>query len=109
MKINTLEKGLRNRELVPTIKIEDKLGTIYIAETDLQFDKDHPLGFYQYAWAVSNKASKGKMDVMNWVEFNGNHDQNFDSSTRRKMRINAAVEEARKFLKISKEIGRFDG
>jgi len=99
-------KGLR-----PICKLEEKKATIGIAETDYENDKRdaHPWGYYQTVYAVAGKASQGKVDVAQWLEFDALHDKDKDWSqeTKRQARINVTIKIAKEFVEKNIEAGRY--
>jgi len=98
-------KGFRAVE-----RIEDPKATIVIAETDWEKPtREFPLGYYQTVFAVGGKASKGKVDVAQWLEFDAFHDKDKGMTPREKelSRRRATLEEARKFVEKNIETGRY--
>ncbi|MCH2612553.1 MAG: hypothetical protein MK006_15920 [Pirellulales bacterium] len=94
------KKGLRCVERGDVGKAE-----IFIAETDKEADllrfPQYPNGFFQTAWFVASNASEGKLDVGQWIEFDGLHDLQHSNSERQQMRINVARKEAERFIENS--------
>ena len=66
------EKGLRYVE-----KIELPKATIHLAETEYMNDRpnEFPTGYYQTAFFIAAKVSKGDIDGGVWVEFDALHDK----------------------------------
>lgn len=98
-------KGLR-----PVQRIERPKATIFIAETDYETDrpKEFPLGYYQTVFAIATRASKGKMDLMSFLEFDAFHDmeEGWTTDQKRNARINMTIKEADTFIKKNVEAGR---
>jgi hypothetical protein len=98
-------KGLR-----PVEKYETPKATVAIAETDWERPtREHPLGYYQTVFAVGGKASKGNLDVAQWLEFDALHDKDkgMTQEEKRQSRIRATKEEAMKFIEKNIEMGRY--
>lgn len=108
---STFEDFCRKKGLRPSKKIEDTHATIYIAETDLELDRpfEYPWGYYQTVWAISGKASKGKLDMAQWLEFESMHDkeQSLSVEGKRQARINATIKVARSVIDKCLETGRY--
>lgn len=93
-------KGMRLRD-----RVSDKNGEIYIAHTDLELDnnREFPWGYYQVAYFLVNKKSKGKFFGGRWMDFDAMHDSDkgWTPETKRIARENVAIEEARKVLEVT--------
>lgn len=110
MKVEDLEHAMNYHGLRAARKIEDSDATIYLAETDREYDNpEFPNGYYQTAWFLANKASNGKLDVGRYLEFDGFHDIKLSDEDRREARLSATLEDARKFIRINIETGRLNG
>jgi len=90
-------KGLR-----PVRKVDDPEAIIGIAETDWENDRpgEYPLGYYQTAYAVGGRNSKGKVDFAVWIEFDALHDKDegWTQEAKRQARINKTLKEARTLI-----------
>lgn len=105
------EKFCRIKGLHPVKKITDPKADIFVAETDWMNDnpREFPWGYYQTVWAVAGKASKGKIDVARWLNFDVMHDKekNLSIEGKKQARINAAVEDARGFVHENLKVARY--
>ena len=96
-------KGLRT-----VTKIDDPKAIIAIAETDFEPpNKDHPWGFYQTVYAIGGKASHGKVDIAQWLEFDATHDMDRTDNDRRQGRITTTIATARDTVKKMLETERY--
>lgn len=107
------QKFLPAKGLRPLMKIDEKMGTIFIAESDLETDRplDYPWGYYQTAWFIATKASKGKIDGGSWMEFESMHDTNLNLTKDQKQqaRVNTALSQAKEFIDKNLKTGRING
>ena len=99
-------KGLR-----PVEKYEQPKAIVAIAETDWENDKlgEFPFGYYQTVFAVGGKASKGNLDVAQWLEFDAFHDKEagLSQKEKREARLRATREAASQFIEKNIEMGRY--
>jgi len=106
-----IDRFVREFHLRPAGVVSYKGRDIFIAETDLEMDRpiEYPWGYYQVAWFVSSPKSMEKLDIGNWAEYESMHDkeQSWTPETKRTARINDVVNQARKFINQSEEVGRY--
>lgn len=98
-------KGLRVVD-----KIDLPKATIFIAETDhLNDRKDYPMGYYQTAFFVGAKASKGEIDGGIPFEFDAFHDKDkgWTPEAKKMARRNATIKEAKKWVDKNIEMDRY--
>ncbi|HAA99594.1 MAG TPA: hypothetical protein DCL39_15975 [Alteromonas macleodii] len=104
------EDFCKKKGMKPCDRGDAGLAEVFIAETektiDLERFPDYKDGFYQVAWFVASRASEGKLDVGQWIEFDANHDFLQPQKTRRQMRINVARKEAERFIENSIKANR---
>lgn len=89
---------------------DDAKAIILIAETDWEKPtNDCPMGYYQTVFAVGGKASKGKIDIAQWLEFDAFHDMKAGWSMKEKRlaRHRATLAAAREYVDTNLEIGRY--
>lgn len=105
MKIEHLEQAVQRAGLNPIKKIEEGDNTIYLAETDLEINREYPFGYYQTAWFLATKGSKG-LEVGRALNFERSHDKEkgWTETERRERRIKAALEDAREWIKNSGKV-----
>lgn len=105
------ENFCRTKGLHAISKYEEEKAIIAIAETELETDRaiDYPWGYYQTVFAVGGKASKGKVDVAQWLEFDAFHDKDkgMTQEEKKKARRRATLEEARKYVETNLKMGRY--
>ena len=105
------ERFCRIKGLRPVERYDEEKAIIGIAETDWENDRigDFPFGYYQTVFAVGGKASKGKLDVAQWLEFDAFHDKdrNMTQEEKKLSRRRATLYEARKFVEKNIETGRY--
>ncbi len=84
------------------MKISEKNGDIYIAETEWENDrpKEYPLGYFQTAYFLMSRRSEGKVDVGQWLEFDAFHDlqKGWTAESKRDARISATANQAKNVL-----------
>lgn len=108
---STFEHFCKVKGLRPVEKYEVEKATIAIAETDWENDKklEFPFGYYQTLFAAGGKASKGNLDVAQWLEFDAFHDKDkgMTMEEKRQARIRTTKAEALKFVQNNIELGRY--
>lgn len=105
------ERFCQIKGLHPVERIEDPKATIVIAETEWENDKpgQFPMGYYQTLFAVGAKASQGKLDIAQWLEFDAFHDlkEGLTPEEKKQSRRRATLKVAREFVKKNIETGRY--
>lgn len=108
-----LDDFCRSNGLYPIGYIVEPNATIYLAETEHEFDrhrrKSYPWGFYQTAWFVKASASNGKFDGGSWLEFDAMHDsdKNWSKEMKREKRLEATLDHAREWINKNVESKRY--
>ena len=97
----------RNRGFRPLIKLTVPGGEVHVSECFVEPDRDfpdYPRGHYQVMWRIF----RGKDGMGRWLEFDRDHDPLLMNSTRQQARINAAVLDARAFIRDAIEAGYYE-
>lgn len=102
---NHLEKHHRAHELAPVgrysyrgVDYAVSLGGPFqinypTTQTEREIQKDHPHGYYEYAWAIF-RDDRPWIGGSNIIDKNHDLDKGYDEHGRERMRINAARKEA---------------
>lgn len=100
------EKFTRAKGLTPEKKLTLEECEIYIADGFKNDNpKEYPWGYWETAWATARNG----MDIAQCLEFQAFHDPEYPSPEEKKrLRVNAAIREAVKWVGMNVESGRYD-
>ena len=101
------EAVCRHWDCRPVERVESKDGTILIAEGYVEPTRDkpeYPWGYYKMLWAID----RGKMCEGGELEIQAFHDPLMDQATKPRARINAAVQQARAYIALMYQLGRWE-